>query len=158
MQSGLVACCPRAPASAAEPVHAAPRPLNACSCQLAQLARRQEAALEKYKETALQHEAQAAYDAKRYALLLKQHQDLLAGGRAQAADDQTATSRPALAQQQGLVLSLRAEARGAATELEQLRVRGLAWWLGRRATDARGTLLRGSAEHAFSLCATSTHL
>lgn len=79
-------------------------------------------------QDALRHEAQAAYDARRLALLQKQHDELLAKEGAEAqqaarpADEQTAASSAALAQQQGLVQSLRAEARGAATELEQLRV------------------------------------
>lgn len=84
-------------------------------------------------QDALRHEAQAAYDARRLALLQKQHDELLAKEGAEAqqaarpADEETAASSAALAQQQGLVQSLRAEARGAATELEQLRVGG---WVG----------------------------
>lgn len=92
-------------------------------------------------QDALRHEAQAAYDARRLALLQKQHDELLAAGQvgsaakegaeaqqaARPADEETAASSAALAQQQGLVQSLRAEARGAATELEQLRVGG---WVG----------------------------
>ena len=74
-------------------------------------------------QEALRHEAHAAYEAKRYALLQKQHEE--ASGRATGeAQERAATSSAALAEQRSLERSLRAEARAAAVELNQLRVRG----------------------------------
>lgn len=90
----------------------------------------------------MRHEAHAAYEAKRYALLQKQHEQLLARSHATGeAEERVAASSAALAEKQGLERLLRAETRGAAIELEQLRVRSGGGALG-RGTAAGGALGR----------------
>ena len=95
------------------------------------------AALPSFAQDALRHEAQAAYEAKRYALLQKQRgeaaaqpaaQDAGEGAAAQqaaeVAEEHAAAGSATLAQQEGLVRSMRTVARGAATDLVQLQVVG----------------------------------